>query len=396
MKKSQVNAILVDQAKRRKMILSFVCIIFLLSLLSCGFLIFYVEKSKDYSVSYTENSKVDYLVYLKDNEFFDEKYLDNNSKYIASLINYIDANFKYEIFMKEKNVDYKYSYRIEAHVDVTETKSSKPLYSKTTEILKVEDKAASSKQNVKIDEDVKINYNNYNDLIKQFVSIYGLDDINSTLTYSMYIDVIGSCESFENDVNNESVLSLVIPLTTKTVGIDIKNNLIESSDNVIICNDSSPITIIYVIISTLILIVDLYFIYKFVRYIVHTRTAETIYDIELKKILNYYHSYIQRIENNIDLKNNEMLRIDDNTMYKGCQFFKLESFTDMLEIRDSINAPILMSTNDTNTATYFIILDVNNKAVYTYGLRVTDIKKQMKRNSIRDGYIDDLERDYVK
>ena len=91
-----------------------------------------------------------------------------------------------------------------------------------------------------------------------------------------------------------------------------------------------------------------------------------------------------------------MLRIDDNTMYKGCQFFKLESFTDMLEIRDSINAPILMSTNDTNTATYFIILDVNNKAVYTYGLRVTDIKKQMKRNSIRDGYIDDLERDYVK
>ena len=43
-----------------------------------------------------------------------------------------------------------------------------------------------------------------------------------------------------------------------------------------------------------------------------------------------------------------------------------------------------------------IILDVNNKAVYTYGLRVTDIKKQMKRNAIKDGYMEDFMEDYTK
>ena len=396
MKKSQVNAILVDQVKRRNMILNFVCIIVVLSILSCAFLLIYVKKSSDYSVSYQEKSNVDYKVYLKANDFFDEKYLGLENKYIASLINYIDANFKYEISMKEKNVDYKYSYRIEALVNVSETKSSKPLYTKTTELLKVEEKSASSKDNVSINENLNINYNQYNDLIKQFVSIYKLDDINSTLTVSMYIDVIGSCEDFATDSSNESVMSLVIPLTTKTVGIDIKNNLVEASDNVIVCNDSSPLTVIYAIVAVLILAVDAYFIYKMIKYIIHTRTAETIYDIELKKILNYYHSYIQRIRNNIDLKNGNMLQIDNDVIYKGCQYFKLESFNDMLEIRDSLNAPILMSTNDTNTATYFIILDVNNKAVYTYGLRVTDIKKQMKRNAIKDGYIEDFQDDYTK
>ena len=396
MKKSQVNAILVDQVKRRNMILNFVCIIVVLSILSCAFLLIYVKKSSDYSVSYQEKSNVDYKVYLKANDFFDEKYLGLENKYIASLINYIDANFKYEISMKEKNVDYKYSYRIEALVNVSETKSSKPLYTKTTELLKVEEKSASSKDNVSINENLNINYNQYNDLIKQFISIYKLDDINSTLTVSMYIDVVGSCEDFASDSSNESVMSLVIPLTTKTVGIDIKNNLVEASDNVIVCNDSSPLTVIYAIVAVLILAVDAYFIYKMIKYIIHTRTAETIYDIELKKILNYYHSYIQRIRNNIDLKNGNMLQIDKDVIYKGCQYFKLESFNDMLEIRDSLNAPILMSTNDTNTATYFIILDVNNKAVYTYGLRVTDIKKQMKRNAIKDGYIEDFKDDYTK
>ena len=396
MKKSQVNAILVDQTKRRNMILNFVCVIVVLSVLSLLFLLIFINKNRDYSVSYQENSNVDYKVYLKSNDFFDEKYLGIDNQYIASLINYIDANFKYEISMKEKNVDYKYSYRIEALVNVSESKSSKPLYTKTTELLKVDEKSASSKDNVLINERLNINYNQYNDLIKQFVSIYKLDDISSTLTVSMYIDVVGSCEDFETDSNNESVISLVIPLTTKTVGIDIKNNLIEASDNVIVCNDASPLTVFYAILSVLILLLDGYFVYKMVKYIIHTRTAQTIYDIELKKILNYYHSYIQRIRNNVDLKNGNLLQIDNNVIYKGCQYFKLESFNDMLEIRDSLNAPILMSTNDTNTATYFIILDVNNKAVYTYGLRVTDIKKQMKRNAIKDGYMEDFMDDYTK
>ena len=138
MKKSQVNAILVDQTKRRNMILNFVCIIVVLSILSVAFLYIFINKNRDYSVSYQEKSNVDYKVYLKANDFFDEKYLGLENKYIASLINYIDANFKYEISMKEKNVDYKYSYRIEALVNVSETKSSKPLYTKTTELLKVD------------------------------------------------------------------------------------------------------------------------------------------------------------------------------------------------------------------------------------------------------------------
>ncbi len=73
MKKSQVNAILVDQTKRRNTIFSFVCIIALLSLLSIGFFFVYINKSKNYSVSYKETSNIDYKVFLKDNEFFDEE-----------------------------------------------------------------------------------------------------------------------------------------------------------------------------------------------------------------------------------------------------------------------------------------------------------------------------------
>ena len=156
----------------------------------------------------------------------------------------------------------------------------------------------------------------------------------------------------------------------------LKNNLVESTDNVLICKKNTTASIAYLLGGLLFAVSGLYAIYKLVSYIVVTRSAETIYEIELKKILNYYHSYIQKINNKIDLKKGIGL---DN--YKECQFFRLESFTDMLEIRDNINAPILMSSNENDTATYFLILDVSNKAVYIYGLRIKDIKRQMRKNS---------------
>ena len=376
MRKNQVREILADQTKRRKTILNYVLIIIVIFILSCAFFLVYHTKSKDYYISYKEKSDIDYKVYLKENDFFEEKYLDNNSRFIASLIDYINATLEYEINMSEKDINYQYSYRIVADVNVVETKSSKPLYSTSKELLNMEDLESHGKSNVKISENLKIDYNEYNDLINDFVAVYDLSDVNSTLTINMYIKVKGTCEKYAESADKEANISLVIPLTTKTVEIDIKNNLVESNDNILVCQENSEFAFIYLLIGIAVCIANIFVIYRLIRYISETRSAETIYDIELKRILNYYHSYIQKIKNKIDLKKG--LGLDN---YKECQFFRLESFTDMLEIRDNINAPILMSSNENNTATYFLILDVSNKAIYIYGLRVKDIKRQMKKRN---------------
>ena len=206
--------------------------------------------------------------------------------------------------------------------------------------------------------------------------VYDLNNVNSTLTINMYIKVKGTCEKYSESADKEANISLVIPLTTKTVEIDIKNNLVESNDNILVCQENSEYAIVYLLIGIFICLINAFIIYRLIKYISETRSAETIYDIELKRILNYYHSYIQKVKNKIDLKKG--LGLDN---YKECQFFRLETFTDMLEIRDNINAPIIMSSNENNTATYFLILDVSNKAVYLYGLRVKDIKRQMRKKS---------------
>jgi len=381
MKKKEVNSILVEQTKRRNKIISYSCLIAIIFILSLSCFFMFISKSRSYNVTYDEKSDIDYRVYLNDNNFYEKGYLNEDSKYIASLIKYINANLKYELTMDKDDVDFTYKYRIDAIVTVKENSSdTKTIFTKTVPILEEKTKSISG-SSLSIKEDVKIDYNEYNDLIKNFNSVYDLEDMVSTLTINMYVDVVGSCDEFTSDSNDTSVISLSIPLTTKTVEIDIKDNLINNDNKILLCNNSNLLGIFILLLCLVLLILGMYLTYDLLKYIVTTRSAWTIYEINLRKILNNYHSYIQKVSNKMEVSDVLGLKVNRKSTYKDCQFYKLENFTDMLEIRDSINAPIIMFENEHNTATYFMILNVVNKAVYIYTLRVDDIKKEMKNNS---------------
>ena len=156
MKKSQVNAILINQTKKRQVIFSLIGVAALCFIAAFSFFITYLNKNKDYYVSYNESSNINYKVHLKENEFFNTKYLEANKQYIASLINYITADFQYRLSLDEDNVEYKYSYRIEAKVNVAQTSTGNSLYSSTHEI-KRDTKKTTSTQIVLL-----VHYNSYN------------------------------------------------------------------------------------------------------------------------------------------------------------------------------------------------------------------------------------------
>lgn len=359
MKKKQVNEILVNQTKRRNKIISYICFIAVITFLFIAFLTLFIQKSKTQYINYKEQTDLDYKVYLKENEFYKDNYLESDNQYIASLIDYINAQFNYKLSIDEKNIDYSYSYRIEANVKVTETDTKKDIYNYNEDIVTKDLVNANSNSDVTINENVKIDYNEYNDLIKRFVSVYDLDKYESTLLINMYVTVDGNCD----DENTSSVMTLSIPLTTKTVGIDIKTDLqTDNEDNIMVCKSADEFATIFLIISLIIFVIDCYIIYRLSLYIIKTRTAESIYERELKKILNNYKSYIQKINNSFDLK--------------GYQVLKVDTFTDMLEIRDTIGEPILMVENSKKNGTFFLIPS-KTKVLYLYALKVNDIKKRL-------------------
>lgn len=363
MKRKKVDSILLEDAKKRNHIILYSFFIILFFIATAFFVVKYISNNKNDYVKYNEKSDIDYKVYLKENNFFKKDYAEKNAQYIASLIDYISANFKYSIDIDRENVDFKYSYRIEADVLVKQKNGEKLLYEVNEILLPDMEYSKSNSSSVDINQNITIDYNHYNKLISEFVSTYKLTDIESTLNIKMYINTIGSCENFVDNQKNESVISLVIPLTTKTMSIDIINDLVEDTNYVAICPENTNL-FIYLFTALLMLIIDVIFIILLIVYIIKNRTAKDIYDKELKKILNNYHSYIQKVNDKFDLR--------------GYQALKVDTFTDMLEIRDTLQQPILMVENNESKGVYFIIPS-NTKILYMYGLKLSDIKKNMQK-----------------
>ncbi len=362
MKKSEVDKMFAEDAKRRKSLLTYMGLIVLFVGFSFLFFFTYASLNKVKYVNYIENSDVDYKVFLKDNIFYDEKYREKDDQYVSDLIDYITATFNYRLELQKEEISYKYSYRVEANVTVKDKTTNKNLYTyDDTLISKVE--KSSNKPTTEITEEVNINYNKYNDLIKDFIRTYDIDNVTSTLSVNLYVDVENNCGD-EQLAGNESVTSIVIPLTNKTMGMDITNNIIDNEDNTIICSEPSKANILFLLCGLTSLVIAAILVVRAVIYAEMSKTAKTIYERELKKILGNYNAYIQRVNGTFDISGYKSLRID--------------SFTDMLEIRDTINQPILMIENAKKTGVYFIIPS-SNKILYTYGLKVVDIQRDLEK-----------------
>lgn len=345
--KTQLSEILKKDIKRNKTITKYLSFIVIISTILISFITLYIENNKIKYIKYTEQGNVDYKVYLKKNNFFEEKYLEENKEYISSLIDNVQAQFKYNLSIEQENIINKYTYKILSNVKVTDKTTKKNLYDKT-EILMPEKENLLDQKQINIKETVEIDYNKYNDLINKFISIYEVGNIDSELTVNMIIDIMDS-----NEKINEPIITLRIPLTTNTMDIDIKNNLVEEKNNVIKYKKEKKYNLLFILISVISLLIDLVLIIKLIIYIKKTRNIITKYKKEKKKILRNYSQYIQKIDNRIDYEKYEQINVS--------------TFTDLLEIRDAMQSPILMI--EEKNCTKFIIPTENILYIYTVKIK---------------------------
>ena len=85
MKRNQVNSILVNQTKRRATVFAYICVIVIVFALAFASFLAYIDRTESQYVNYDETSNIDYQVYYKQNEFFENKTLLNDNANIQSI-----------------------------------------------------------------------------------------------------------------------------------------------------------------------------------------------------------------------------------------------------------------------------------------------------------------------
>lgn len=321
---------------------------------------------KTYTLHYSENSDINYKVYLKDNEFFTEEYLDMDKQYISTIVDYIDADFDYS-FTSGEDIGMQYSYYVTATIDISNA-DGKSLYQKEHTIVDKKKFAELSGNKFSVNENVKIDYGYYNQIAKNFINQYEIS-ANANLIVSLFVDVTGKHADFDKKISNKEVVTLNIPLSSKTVDITMDYELSNNTDEVLQYRSTIISNPTLFTISIFLMLIDICVIICVVIWVIKNRDNETLYTKKLDRILKDYERYIcetaitQRVE---DMMKTRSLRIEI-----------VKSFEDLIDVRDNLGKPILFHEERPGEEAIFYIL--SDKVGYIYLMRLEDMKKEKKK-----------------
>ncbi len=315
----------------------------------------YYKLNQTYYIDYNENADVDYKIYLDNNEFYDEEYIGEDNAYVTSLVNKIIADFKYELNIEADGVEYEYSYKLDTVLTITDTDSEDKVILEKIYPIIAEQSFKEDSNKVLITEQVAIDYQQYNEFANKFFDDLMLraSDFDTKISAVMSVNVKSASDAFVSDKNNAYSISLDAPLTLDTFKIEIPSS-VPDGEKVLACKNAyytaifKDVAICGGLVDALILTVLIIFIFI-------TRNDDINYTNKIKRLCRSYGSFIQKIKNDFSVD--------------GYQILYVDTFREMLGIRDTIMSPILMFENEDQTMTRFFIPTASN-VVYVHEIKV--------------------------
>lgn len=345
------------QRKRKKFIWIQMLIVGILTLATIITSTLFISNNKNAYVGYTEEGKVIYRAYLADNDFYEEEYLNGSHAYVASLINKMTADFSYDVKMQIDNVNFQYAYKIDAQLIVKDKASKTKIYDSFYEVL-YEETSDSSGDELKVRKLVEFDYQKFNKKADEFNRTYNLKNTENILLVKMTINVIGMCESFQNDNQDVYTITLSLPLMQTVVSPSVSATVPTGEQKIIVKDISSfeNLKISAIVLGCL----DLLTTIILVLYIFLSIDKHIDYARKVKKLVSNYDSYIQQILTPFD--------------FSSYQVLKINSFKGLLEIRDTVQSPLLMYENEDKTCSQFFITTAE-KVLYLYEIEVEEETK---------------------
>lgn len=342
------------KANRKKWLMIQTIALLLAIVFAFGSFLIYDRMNNTYYIEYTEDSSIDYQVQYLKNDFFSEPWLEGNQAYIVPLIENILADFHYEMDMDSSNISFDYSYSINARMDVSDKDSGKPFYTVEDILLPCTQMTTKNSSQMRIDEQVEIDFQHYNKIAKQFTSQYGLKNSSSTLTVTLQVQVLSSCDQFEKNNENTYYAAIHIPLNEDTISIHTTSSAPAAEGKVLayksVLNKQIFLWVGYIASALALLLVLVILVFAHL-----TKNEDVAYTAKIQRLLRSYSSFIQRIDGSFD--------------DQGYQILPIKTFEELLGIRDTLQAPILMTENKDQTMSRFLI-PTAAKLLYVFEIRV--------------------------
>ena len=323
-----------------------------------GFFLMYKSFTfnKEKYINYTETTNLDYKVYLKENKFYEEEYLDKGMLYVASLIDKIDIDFLYNFNVSEK-VDLDFKYNITGVLSITDNDGKNVYLTKDYKLL--EDKSFSLKgeQDHTIKENIVIDYGAYNKLANSFKSTYGLDTA-SKLTVYLNVDK-SSVNQDIKDMEKANNMLIEIPLSQRSVSISMDYKDINRNSSLVKKSSVTVNNVVFIIIGVILILASLFGLYKLLKLLGLLNPKKSAYDKYIAKMMRQYDRLIVVHYTCPDLSKYNVV--------------KIKEFNELLDMRDNLKVPIMYYNVTDHQKSYFYI--ISNNDLYLLVLKSVDFEK---------------------
>ena len=306
----------------------------------------YFEEKK-LTLKYKESGPdVDYKVYLKDNDFFDKKYLtkEDNKTFITSLIDYINVEYNY-VMQFDNKVNAKYSYYVVATLEANKNNNEANYWSKDYRITDEKNMNLKNISEYVIHNNVDVDYNKYNNILSSFKKSLNLNGSSGVL--KVYLVINSDVEGNGLSSPIESKLLLIkLPLTEMTIDASVETLPSDNVKEISKSLDGNRVemmkTIGYIYIGAVVVCVIL------LVYTSNRKKNANRYESELKKILNTYDSIIVNVKKLPDLS--------------GYKVIDVLNFNELLDAHSEVRMPINYYRDEYRS--FFILL--NDKTAWRF------------------------------
>lgn len=314
-------------------------------------------------IGYNEVGNIDYKVFLKENNYYKEQYLGKDMQYVASIIKDIVPTFTYEMHSEEE-MEYTYNYKVSADLIISDPNDNNKVLYKRPSLLVKDTKEKVTGGSFRVDQDVSINYDEYNNYVNAFKKEYALS-VNSKLVITFNIDVTGKSPLLKEDFKKSSKLVIAIPMSEQTINIGIDTSDINNSGTLernYMSQIKKPVALVLGIIVGLLSLALLYIvIYNFLT----NRSKTDVYKATIKSILREYDRAI------VSSKTADTI---DESKYNVIEVPRIE---ELLDAHDSTGKPILYNEDTENDISTFII--VSDEILYKYRVVRKELEEQEEK-----------------
>ena len=314
-----------------------------------------INFNREEYINYAETSNLDYKVYLKENDFYQEKYLDKGMLYVASLIDHIDIDFLYNFNINEK-VDLDFKYNIVGKLSITDSDGKNVYLTRDYKLLEDKEFSLNQEQDHTIQENIVIDYNEYNKIANSFKSTYGLDTASKLAIY-LNVEKTSKTDVIK-DMENDNNMLIEIPLSQRSVSISMNYKDINRNSSLVKKSSVSVKNLAFVILAAVLLLVSFYGLFNLLKLLGLLSVRKSAYDKYVAKMMRQYDRLIVKHYTCPDLSNYNVI--------------KIKEFNELLDMRDNLKVPIMFYNVTDHQKCYFYIL--NDKDLYLLVLKSVDFE----------------------